>query len=144
MAEILPPVDLETVLVAALEQNAALAALVGGVGNAARISTRLPSSFAKENRVRITRAGGSPVGWPDHVDRAVIQADAYGEDDAGAWAVAAALHVAMVALEGTVVAGGVLTGVDRILGPAWLPDPDADNAPRYLLQWAVYAHPVAA
>lgn len=145
MTEILPPVDLETVLVGALEQNAALGALVGGVGNAARVSTRLPSSFTKgENRLKVTRAGGAPVGWPDHVDRAIVQADAYGIDDAGAWAVAAAAIVAMAALEGTVVAGGVITGVDRLLGPSWSPDPDAKNAPRYIVQWAIYAHPVGA
>lgn len=143
MPEIRPPVDLETVLVGALEQDVGLAPLVGGIGEEARISTKLPSSFRKgDAAVKISRPpGGAPVGWPEHLDRAVIQADAYGPDDAGAFSVAAALHVAMARLEGTVVAGGVITGIDRISGPGWLPDPDADNADRYVIQWAVYAHP---
>jgi hypothetical protein len=145
MPEIRPPVDLETVLVGALEQDADLAPLVGGLGDAARISTRLPSSFGKgDARVKITRPpGGAPVGWPDHLDRAIIQGEAYGPDDAGAFSIVAALLVAMARLEATIVAGGVITGIDRISGPGWLPDPDADNAARYVVQWAVYAHPTA-
>lgn len=142
MPEIRPPVDLETALVGALEQDATLAALVGGVGDDARISTRLPSTFSKgEDRVRLFRAGGTVVGWPDHIDRAVIQADAYGSTDFAAWQISAQLVRAMAALEGTTVAGGVITGIDRLLGPSWLVDPDAGNAPRYVTQWAVYAHP---
>lgn len=145
MAEIRPPVDLETVLVGALEQDVGLAPLVGGIGDAARISTRLPSSFRKgDARVKITRPpGGTAVGWPDHLERAVIQGEAYGPDDGTAFSIAAALHVAIVRLEGAIVAGGVITGVDRINGPGWFPDPDEDNAPRYVTQWAVYAHPTA-
>lgn len=144
MAEIRPPVDLETVLVAELEQDAELAALIGGVGDGARISTRLPSSFRKADaRVKIARVGGVPVGWPEHVDRATIQGDAYGPSDTDAWNVAARLIVAMARLEGRVVAGGVITGVDRLLGPSWIPDVAAENTPRYVVQWAIYAHPTA-
>lgn len=144
MPEIRTPVDLETVLVGELEQDADLAALVGGVGDDARISTRLPSGFGRETRVKLTRPpGGAPVGWPEHLERAVIQGETYGDDELEAWSVAAALVVAMARLRNRIVAGGVITGVDRINGPGWLPDPDADNAPRYVTQWAVYAHPTA-
>lgn len=142
MTVIRPPLDLETVLVGELEQDATFAALVGGVGNAARISTKLPSSFTKdEARVKLARAGGAPVGWPEHLDRAIVQADAYGPTELAAWAVAADLVRAMVAIEGRTVAGGVITAVERILGPSNVPDPDAGNAARYLVQWAVTAHP---
>jgi hypothetical protein len=143
MPDLRPPVDLETVLVGALEQDAELGALVGGTGNAARVSTRLPSTFADETRVKLERAGGGARGWPDHIDRALVNLHAYGPTDAQAWAVAAALVVAVNRLEGEVVAGGVITATERLLGPSWLPDPDADNAPRYLLQFAVTAHPTA-
>jgi hypothetical protein len=140
-----PPLDLETVLVAELEQDAELGALVGGPGNAARISTELPSTFtAGEARVRLERVGGGPVGWPDHLDRALVNFHVYGPTSEEAWSVAAELVRAVFELEGRTVAGGVLTAVERLLGPAWLPDPDADNAPRYLVQYALTGHPAAA
>lgn len=142
MPEVRVPVDLETVLVGALEQDATFAPLVGGVGNAAKISTRLPSSFRKEERLKLNRTpGGGAVGWPDHIERALVDFHAYGEDDTGAWAVAAGLVVAMARLEGSIVAGGVITACERTLGPGWLPDPDAGDAPRYLMQYAITAHP---
>ena len=144
MTEILPPLDLETVLVGELEQDAELGALVGGVGDPARIGTRLPSSFTPEGRVRLSRDGGAPIGWPDHVDRAIVTLHAYGADDLGAFAVGRDLVVALARLEGRVVAGGVITAVERLLGPVWSPDPDANNAPRYLLQYAVTGHPTSA
>lgn len=143
MTEILPPVDLETVLVGALEDDADLGPLTGGPGNAARISTRLPRDFARQASVRLERAGGSPVGWPDHVDRAIVFFHAYGPGDSEAYEVARRLVVALARLEGTIVAGGVVTAVDRVTGPSWQPDPDADNAPRYVLQAAVTAHPTS-
>lgn len=144
MTEVRPPVDLETELVAELGQDVDLGALVGGPGDP-RISTRLPSSFQKgDARVKVSRPpGGTAVGSPDHLERAIIQGDSYGPDDAAAFSIAAALHVAMFRLEGRTVAGGVITAVERINGPGWFPDPDADNAPRYIEQWAVYAHPTA-
>lgn len=144
MSEVLPPVDLETVLVGELVQDPDLGPLLGGPADP-RISTRLPSSFQKgDARVKVSRPpGGTAVGWPDHLERAVIQGDSYGPDDAAAFSVAATLHVAMFRLEGRTVAGGVITGVERINGPGWFPDPDADNAPRYIEQWAVYAHPTS-
>ncbi len=141
MTEVRAPVDLETVVVAALEQAPAFDALLGPAGSARPIATRLPAGFTASRAVKVARVGGGPVGWPDHVDRAVIGFDAYGADDLDAWAVAAALVVAVAALEGSIVAGGVVTAVDRVLGPLFSPDPDADEAPRYLLQYAVTAHP---
>lgn len=143
MPRVRPPVDLETVLVGELEQDADLGAVVGGVGDAARVSTRLPSSFRAEGRVKLERAGGGAQGWPDHIERALVNVHTYGGDDAEAWAVAAQVVRAMAELEGRVVAGGVITAVERLLGPAWLPDPDASDAPRYLLQFAITAHPTA-
>lgn len=143
MPEILPPVDLETVLVGALEADAELGPLTGGGGDASWISTRLPRDFAGQRTVRLERAGGGAIGWPDHVERALVMFHAYGPGDVEAFEVAGRLVVALARLEGTVVAGGVITAVDRILGPSWSPDPDADNAPRYLLQYAVTAHPTS-
>lgn len=141
MTEILPPVDLETVLVGELEQDVDLAALVGGVGDQARVSTRLPRDFAKNAYLRLVRDGGAAIGWPDHIDRAIVTFHAYGSTDVEAYAVARAAVVALSRLEGRVVADGVITATERLLGPLWDPDPDADNAPRYLLQYAVTAHP---
>lgn len=140
MPSVRPPVDLELVLVGALELDAG-SAIVGGPGNAARVSTRLPSTFEPSATVRLERSGGGAVGWPDHVDRALFTFHAYGESDAVAYEVARWLVVALAALEGSTVAGGVVTAVDRVLGPLSSPDPDAGGAPRYLLQYALTAHP---
>lgn len=144
MTVILPPLDLETVLVGELEQAAALTARLGAPGNARPIGTRLPAGYTGKAgpAVKLERAGGGPVGWPDHVDRAIVTLHAYEPDDAAAFALAGALVVALAALEGTVVGGGVITATERLL-LAWLPDPDLDNAPRYLLQYAVTGHPVS-
>lgn len=144
MTVVRAPVDLETVLVGWLEQDPTLAPLVGGIGDAARVSTRLPSTFAGEARVKLERGGGGVVGWPDYIDRAIVTLHAYGPTDGDAWNVAAALVVALAALEGETVAGGVVTAVERILGPLWQPDPGANEAPRYLFQYAVTAHPAPA
>jgi hypothetical protein len=143
MPDLRPPVDLETVLVGELEQDPDLAPLVGGLGDAARISTRLPSSFTAENRLKLERGGGGARGWPDYLDRAIVTFHAYGVDDGGAMSVAGWLIVAMGRIEGRAVAGGVITATERILGPVWQPDPDANEAPRYLVQYAVTAHPTA-
>jgi hypothetical protein len=143
VTEVLPPVDLETVLVGELEDDPELGALTGGPGDGARISTRLHRDFDREATLRLERAGGGAIGWPDHIDRAVVNFHAYGPGDAEAYAVAARTVVALARVEGTTVAGGVITAVERILGPTWTPDPDADNAPRYLLQYAVTAHPTS-
>src|SRR5688572_1727491 len=143
MPDLRPPVDLESVLVAVLEQDAGFAPEVGGVGDAARISTKLPSTFAPSKTLKLERAGGGVVGWPDHIDRALVTFHAYGATDVEAWTVAAALIVALGRLEGNAVAGGVVTAVSRVLGPVWSPDPDANGAPRYLLQYALTAHPAA-
>lgn len=145
MTVILPPLDLETVLVGELEQAAALNVRLGAPGNARPIGTRLPVGYTGKAgpAVKLERAGGGPVGWPDHIDRAIVTIHAYEPDDAAAFALAAALVVALAALEGTVVDGGVITATERLLGPSWLPDPDLDNAPRYLLQYAVTGHPVS-
>lgn len=149
MPRVRPPLDLETVLIVELVLDAGLGALVGGTGPAARISTRLPSTFKTEGRLRLSRTGGGPAGrvgtsggsWPDHLDRALVDLHAYGADDQNAYAVAAQAVRALAELEGKTVAGGVITAVDRMLGPTWLPDPDAGDAPRYLVQVAVTAHP---
>lgn len=144
MPDLRPPVDLETVLVGVLEADADFAPIVGGPGDGARVSTRLPSTFAASKTLKLERAGGGAVGWPDHIDRALVTFHAYGDTDGGAWTVAAALVVALGRLEGSTVAGGVVTAVDRVLGPVWQPDPDAGSAPRYLLQYALTAHPAPA
>lgn len=138
MPDIRDLADIETILVTALEADVDLAELAEG-----RISTRLPSDFAPEARVRIFRAGGTPVD-PDtgHIDRALIQLEGYGETDTEAFDVTARAITALMLLAGTTQAGAVITAVHRVSGPTWRPDPPTDIA-GYLTQMVIYAHPTS-
>lgn len=130
--------DVETLLVDYLLADATFNAFVDG-----RISTKLPSTFEAEKRVRLYRAGGSEVDAESgEVDRALISTQNFGADDVEAFAVA---RKTLVMLRRTVTMpfdGAVITKAQRALGPLWSPDPET-NAPRYLLDVLLTVHPTA-
>ena len=142
MPDVRPLVDVEGLLVDYLEQDAGLGALVGGVGDAARVSTELPAGFVPEGRVKLVRIGGTPSGTDaaEHLDRAVVQLDGFGATKADAFDVIRAALVALRRAPSAAHVDAVVTSVDRISGPTWSPDPETD-APRYLLTVAVTVHP---
>lgn len=134
--------DVEALLVDAFEGDEHLAPLIGGPGDAARVSTELPAAFGPEARVRLFRVGGTqPDPETGHLDRALVQLDAYGATKGEAWAVAAeSLAAARRARQAH--PGAVVTAVERVSGPLWQPDPPT-GVPRYVTTIAVTVHPTA-
>ena len=115
-----------------------------------RVYTQLPNSPTFP-LVKLTRFGGAPVfNRPLHLDRALLQFDAYGgnkrESQQLAEMVRAALadpdFVGLRELDGDPI--GVVTGVD--FGDLrWLPDSSYTPAkPRYVFDIAVFTHPAPA
>lgn len=129
-------VDVERLLVAALRADAELAAIVD-----TRVSTELPGSFVADQRLKLSRVGGSDLDGAGYLDRALVQLDAYGATKGEAFEVAATALAALFRARGA-HAGAVLTRVERVSGPAWSPDPETD-IPRYLATVAVTVHPTA-
>lgn len=130
-------VDVERLLVVHYRADADLVELVG-----ARVSTELPGSFDGDERLKLSRVGGSELDTDTaYLDRALVQLDAYGTTKLAAFAVAATSLAATYRARGS-HAGAVVSRVERVSGPAWAPDPETDF-PRYLTTVAVTVHPTA-
>lgn len=144
MPEERAPVDVEALAIAHLETDDDLGALVGGPGDAARISSKLPPDFPSAGLalVQVFRVSATEVD-PEtgHLERAVVQTNAYGSSKGEAWDVYAQTHRALRAARRVDHALGVVTGVERVSGPTWSPDPRT-SAPRYTAAYAVTVHPV--
>lgn len=143
MPEERAPVDVEALAIAHLEQDAGLGALVGGTGNAARVATELSPGFPAEGLalLQVFRVSSTQVDAETaHIERAVVQANAYGSTKAEAWDVHAQAHRAFLTARRSVHALGVVTAVERVSGPTWSPDPRT-AAPRYTASYAVTVHP---
>ena len=138
MPEVLPPVDAETVAIAALTAGAT------GGGGSTPVAGKLPRGFAAGGRaVRITRVGGTPVDHLAYLDRARLQVECYAADAIAAHQLAAGAVVELLGLRDQEVAGGVVTDVRQDLGLRNFPDPLTD-APRYLFGVVLYVHPVGS
>lgn len=129
--------DVEAVLVAHVAADADVVAL--GADSATDLPVDFPSSGAPF--AQVFRVGGTDVA-SGHVDRALVQVNAYGSSRGEAFDVARACARALVRAETTSFAGAVVTAVLRLSGPAWSPDP-ITNAPRYTTSFAVTVHPTA-
>ena len=144
MPEIASLVDVEALLIAYLEQEATFAPVVGGLGDAARVATDAPSGPAQAKQLQLFRASGTTVdAGTGHIERALIQANAYGATKGDAWDVFAAAYRALLAATRVAHALGVVTAVERVTGPTDSPDP-LSSAPRYTGSFAVTVHPLRA
>lgn len=143
-----PPVDAETLVVAYLEDLDA--AILGGPGPTPPtipVSTKLHRDFkAGDRAIRLTRIGGLPLaGSRGYVDRARIQVDVFGADEADAAEVAGRALAALQDLPESdfVFSKAVVTAVVQDLGLASVPDPDT-GADRYLFGVVLYLHPAGS
>ena len=144
MTEIASLVDVEALLIAYLEQDATFAPLVGGLGNAARVATDAPSGPTPAAQLQLFRASGTTVDLgTGHVERAIVQTNAYGPTKPAAWDVIADAYRALLAAARTTHTLGVVTAVERLTGPTDSPDP-ISGAPRYTASFAVTVHPAPA
>lgn len=98
-----------------------------------RISTRSASTPVYPY-LTLQRIGGTSV-VAERLDSARIQFDAWGATESDASVVIRTARAALFALNrvgGYVAAAGVLTGVNDIAGPQWLPDTTRDpHVPRF-------------
>lgn len=142
MTDFFAPVDAETLAVDYLKTVTAVTDLVTEDG----ISTRLPRDWeAGDRHVRLTRIAGLPTDAVGYLDRARIQVDAFGTDEADAQALAGQVLLALRRLPTAdySYAGAVVTATAQDLGLANVPDPDTD-APRYLFGMVLYVHPTGS
>lgn len=89
--------------------------------------------------VRVTRIGGANV-VNEHFDAARLQIDVFGGTTEAAHDAMAAVRAELWDLEGTNAATGVVTGIQELSGPGWLPDPRTERA-RWTWDVRLYAHP---
>lgn len=137
MPTIRPLVDVEALVIAHLGVDAELAALTVDV------ASETPAGFPSDGApfVQAFRATATTVDpGTGHLERAVLQVNAYGASKAGAWDVMAETYRALLEAPSAAHAGAVVTDVLRLSGPTWSPDPLTD-APRYTSSFAVTVHP---
>lgn len=134
MQRILFP-DVPAAVIGAL--NAQLPAVgFAGVPVRSRVPSTRPARF-----VLIRRTGGPRVNIV--TDAAQLTIEAWAASDADAHDLAQACRAILIGLEGTVTGGVTLYGVNEFSGPAYLPDPESDQA-RYTWSASVNARGVAA
>ena len=93
--------------------------------------------------VNFYRVGGVP-GYPQWLDQAVLQFDAWALSKPAAHLAAATVSAALAQIEGAHPLG-VVTAVTPVLGLQWLPDRTMKPArPRYLFSTRISVHPRTA
>lgn len=114
--------------------------VAGAVGT--KVGAKLPTPLTLP-RVRVRRLGGTspPPGW---IDRPRIQIECLGNDDAEAKDLANTVRAALAGIVGAHPLG-VVTSIDELNGPQWLPDVVGDQrtpgTPRYLFTVVMTVHP---
>ena len=107
------------------------------------IATKLRSSWtAATPALRVRRLGGIATSDSNHLVRFRLQIDAFAEDEATAYSLAAAAELALRTMHEATHPGAVVTKYVSDLGITNTPDPDSD-ASRYLFGAAIYAHGIA-
>ena len=123
----------EVLVVAHLKAHADVAALVG-----ARIGTELYSGAASAIWVSLV-TGGEQV--RNHLVSAVVDVRSYGGSKDDADVLARTVHAAMHEAPGA-HATGVVTGVETLTLPSWLPDDGFEPPrPRYVATYQLSLHP---
>lgn len=129
--------DVESALVSALRASSSIGAVFGD-----RIATSLPSDPTYPF-LTLTRTGGADI-VPRWFEGATVELQVWGgagEEVATAAAVRLARSV-VLGLSG-VYDGAVVTGVETVLGPRNLGDPETGR-PRYIFEVRVFAHPTTS
>ena len=131
----MPLPDVEAIAVAYLAAHAELDLYVDG-----RVYADVPESPSYPF-VTVTRVGGQPRPRPHWIDQAHLQVFAWSENDrAEAFDTCATALAALHELPG-ITALGVVTGVEDVLGPRPLYDPETSR-PRFIAEVLVTAHPL--
>lgn len=124
--------DAELLLVVGL--TPLLQAIYGS--NGVRVVTSLPGTIAVPT-VRVKRISGAQRTIA--LDRPVLDADTFALDYGTASMVSRQVTASLLALRGMLLANGVVTNVNVIQGPRWLPDEDV-NLFRFNASYEVFTH----
>lgn len=133
--------DVERLVIQYLLTVNEVTALVGD-----RVGSRKDKPYP---RITVTRVGGSPGPIPAHLDSARIQVEAWAPtaaDGGGKGLANEVARTAQAAMYDMVNASheeGVVTDVEGVSGPLWVPDP-VTALPRYVLDFIVRVHPVSS
>ena len=135
MTEVLP--DAEALVYSWLIAQPEVTALCG-----TRVSRSIPTTPTYPF-VTFRRTGGVPVErrW---LDEARVEVQCWGDpsDEVEVSLLARTVRAALHDMEGEVIDGAVVTGVDDDLALTWLPDDSRDpTIPRYVFGVAIYLHP---
>lgn len=127
--------DVEGIAIAYLTAQAELDVYVDG-----RVYAHVPENPTYPF-VTVVRIGGRPRPQPHWIDQAHLQVIAWSEDSRSeAFDACATALAALHELPG-ITALGIVTGVEDVLGPRPLPDPETSN-PRFIAEVLVTAHPL--
>ena len=124
-------VDAERLVGDWLRSHPDITAIVGS-----RVSTELQARPC----VKLQRLGGVPA-RAQHLDRARTQVETYASNRGGARDLAARCQAALHAMPDTSHPLGVVTAVVDEMGLTWSPDPDLQDAPRFVFAVLVFLHP---
>jgi hypothetical protein len=105
------------------------------------VRSRIPNSRPTGRFVVVQRTGGPVANLV--TDGAQLTVEAWSSSDHDAHSLAQACRAIIHSLEGTVVAGSTVYGVDEFSGPGYLPDP-ASAQSRYTFTAVVNVRGVAA
>lgn len=146
MPEFQQRADTQTILVAHFRREDAATATIIGTGDTARVGRKIATDFPQGGRqdLQLARTSGTDTD-PEtaHLERAVIQLNAYGATDTEASALWRAADLWLRQARAETHDGAVITLVEKLTGPTADDDP-ATGAPRYLSSYAVYVHPTPA
>lgn len=129
--------DVEAIAIAYLKAHAGLTTALAG----ATVAGDVPGNVGTVGALTVTRIGGSPAidFW---LDRAVIDVNAWGTSKTHASLVIRTAIAALHDMAQTTSVRGVVTGVETVLGPQYLPDDSrTPTLARYVASVSVWAHP---
>jgi hypothetical protein len=133
MSAVLQPFpDAELILVAGL--SPVLQQIYGD--NGVRVVTILPATITIPT-VRVKRISGA--NRDIILDRPILDVDVFASTEGTSSAIARQILASLYGLRGRSLANGVITNVNVVQGPRWLPEPNP-NLFRYNASYEVFTH----
>jgi hypothetical protein len=113
-----------------------LTPLIQAVYPTARIVTELPGAIAVPT-IRIKRISGAQRDII--VDRPILDVDVFWTDYGTASAISRQITASLLSLRGLKLMNGVISNVNVVQGPRWLPEPDP-NLFRFSATYEAFTH----
>jgi hypothetical protein len=104
--------------------------ITDGTEFAGRVPRDLPAKFVLVRRI------GGPWEWPV-TDVPTVGVECWAATESAAYLLAQQVRARIHSLQGGSVNGIPVYRVDEFAGPAWLPDPNHENHPRFVTTYSV-------